>query len=499
MVKINYDVPVKHGSGLATGCGNICEVGTAAQCNITTAGNKENFENCEGKTEFTLDDFICGICEERQTLPLWSWVSEFQDIAGITQGMTYKELSMLDASGKTINKGIFTPKMWQNITVFPNEENAVFYPEFTETFANQSALADVSDATVIPVGDASKYFANNNVLVEVLDEDANESGAECPECSIRERRKIESVDYEANTITVDSAVNMMAGFRVIQLWEGYKKCDLPSMNRTQLTKKYVKVYLQYFGGGFEIKQTELQKCYRSGVNAQMKLKEIVTESLKKTAMDIMAAEWLGLNIPESVNQAAETQGILPLIQYYNDNGVENHYDLSGIKTAYGKASAFVDIMDDIQRGMNEDLMVVTTFKGYKKFAKISEQFVKLSGYQVNVDHKETERHRFKVHSYEGLYGGKMFLYVNTYLNYLYEDQEVMVFFPNTKHFVLDPQMSTVTDSMQVQHSIMSGIDITELKVTNEGKIDCDKQYTYFTKLGFATQGGPQGKVGIIEL
>jgi hypothetical protein len=498
MVRINYSGPASMGSGLGVGCANVCEVSTAPLCNITTPGNIENFENCEGSTIFTLDDFICGICEERQTIPLWSWVSEFQEVAGITQGMTYKELTMLDSNGASINKGIFVPKMATNITVFPNEENAVFYPEFTEAFANQKAISDVTNNVNIPVADASKYFINNNVLVEVIDEDASVD-EDCPECSIRERRTIVDVDYEDNIITVDTAVDMLAGFRIIQLWEGYKKCDLPSMNRTQLTKKYVKVYLQYFGGGFSITNGELQKCYRSGVDAQMKFKEIITESLKKTALDVMAAEWLGLNIPEGSSQAAETQGILPLIQFYNDAGVQNHYDLSQIKTAYGKASAFVDIMDDIQRGMQDDLMVVTTFKGYKKFQKISEQFVKLSGYQVNIDHKETERHRFKVHSYEGLYGGKMFLYVNTYLNYLYEDKELMVFFPSNKHFVLDPLMSNVTDSLGITHQAMSGIEITELKVTNEGKIDCDRQYVYNFKLGFATQGAPDGKVGIIEL
>jgi hypothetical protein len=511
MVKINYNVPVKQGSGLATGCGNICEVSTAPICNITIGGNYENFENCEGKTVFTLDDFICGICEERQTLPLWSRVSEFQEIQGITQGMTYKELSMIDSNGSTLNKGVFVPKMGESVQVFPNEENAIFYEEFTEVFANQRVITDIVNSTVIPVQDASKYFVNNKVLVEVIDPDqicsplesgeSGESGEceDCPECSIRERRTIVDVDYELNTITLDSPVDMFAGFRIIQLWEWLKRCDLPSINRTQLTKKFVKVYLQYFGGGFEIKQSELKKCYRSGVDAQRKVKEILTETFKKTALDVMAAEWLGLNIPETSSQEAETQGILPLIQYYNNQGVDNHYDLTGIKTAYGKASALVDIFDEIQRGMQEDMMVVTTFKGFKKFQKISEQFHKLTGHQVMISAEESVRHRFRVHTWEGVYGGRMMIYVNTYLNYLYEDHELLVFFPNNRHFVLDPQMSTVTDSMQVSHQVLSGVPIVERKFDNEGKIDCDRRWYYNMKLGFATQGAAEGKVGIIQL
>lgn len=509
MTRTDLGNAIKAGSGLATGCGNVCEVPTSSVCNIVTPGNLENYENCEGKVSITLDDFISRICEDRISIPLWSWVSEFQDIQGITSGMTYKELSLLSANGQTINKKIFIPTGSKQIVVTPNEENAVFYPEYTETFANQSALVDVENGTVVPVADASKYYVNNKVIVEVVDEAVNAAYDEdldgdgnpstCPTCSIRERRTIIAVDYAANTIILDAPVTMLAGWRIIQMWEAYKKCDLPSINRAELSTKYVKVYLQYFGGGFSFTNAEMQKCYRSGVSAQMKLKEVMGESLKKTALSVLASKWLGLNIPATNTQAAEAQGILPLIQYHNDNGVENHFDVSGIKTAYGKATAFVDIMNKIQRGLNEDLMIVTTYAGLEKFQKISENFVKMSGYNVHTSKEESEKHAFKVKMYEGIYGGKVMIYVDSYLQYLYDGKAIMVYYPVDRHFVLDPQVASVTDAMGVQWSTMSGITITELKNQNEGRIDCDREYVYSFKLGYATQGAPQGKVGIIEL
>lgn len=380
------------------------------------------------------------------------------------------------------------------VPTLTQDATGVHFGEAEKTFPEAIVAADAVASTTVVVDNAKRFFVND--YLKFFTEDPQN-----PCCTLEIRRKVVSVNYATNTITLDSAITVDEGVRVIKLYNDLQNCTLPQANAVLDTTKYFKSYFQNFGGGFSFSFVDANKCYKTQDGALVFAKAKMMASLEDVLWQVHAAKWFALNVPEiAPTQAAQSMGLIPTIQYVRDNyGIENHFDLRGTRTDYAKVVKLKKIFEQAQKcmmsGTNGDLLVATTYSFYEALALLNGAWMKIKGSipMCPCDGPIT----FEVKEINSLYG-KIKFYVDPYLDWHYDGRSVAVYFPDHQHIIWTPKNAGLNANMSMDPYSIETVGLTELKAANEGKVNCDRQFVYSFTLAFIVAGARTGSIGIIE-
>lgn len=485
-----YNPNPPYGADCPTGCPIIPD---PAACGNEPLVDLPQYKWCNGKTEFTVEDILCDLCQD--WLPIFQWSCRMKRFAQIPAfGMDIKEVTDTKMLMQGIKKILTIKSDSPVVATLTQDGTGVHFGEHEKTFPEAIVSADVTSSKTVTVDSAKRFFVND--YLKFFTEDPKN-----PCCTLEIRRKVTAVNYATQTVTLDSEITVDEWVRVVKLYNDLQNCTLPQANAALDSTKYFKSYFQNFGGGFSFSFAEANKCYSTNDGAMMFAKAKMMASLEDVLRQVHAAKWFALNVPEiKPTQASQTMGLIPTIQYVRDNyGIENHFDLRGTRTDFAKVVKLKKIFEQAQKcmisGANGDLIVATTYSFYEALSLLNGAWMKVKGC-IPMAACDTPI-AFEVKEIQSLYG-KIKFYVDPYLDWHYDGRSIAVYFPDHQHVIWTPKNKGLNENMTMDPYSIDTIPLTELKNQNEGKVNCDREFVYSFTLAFIVAGARTGSIGIIE-
>jgi len=229
-------------------------------------------------------DYIDHLCGDG--LNIWTKMCGFTDFASIPNFL-FDQGTFFDSGSMKRYLKLKNAPMYSTMS---ETGYSVFWYEKERKFSVTTASGAVANASVIPVVDASRFFVNDDIMIQKLD------SVNAPCCITPERAIVTAVDKVNNTITVSGGpYTFDAGTRIVRLYETLKKCETPNQtyDAQPMTKK--EAFYQYFGGRLCFTNDEINICWKLG-GPQALVNNRIDETFRELYLNVCHAFWMGRNI-----------------------------------------------------------------------------------------------------------------------------------------------------------------------------------------------------------
>lgn len=469
------------------GCGPACIVDTSIHCSYDALTALPQFEDCSGKTSFSPIDVACGLCQ-LGGIPVFKAGKYIQGLGSLA-ATGLEMLNMNDPrSAEGAIKKALAYKTWTS-TVTQNKLGVVFGEEQLE-YPETKVFADVTANATFVVDNVAGFAVGMKIMILTDDGDSETS---C--CDTIIRRTITAINTDTKAITVNAVVTVKADDDVIALWIPIAACALPKEGGFSSKTEYFTSYFQRFGRLISFDSDDANKCDCSFDMANRIVDHKLREAYNGLADDMLKAKYLAQNISD-----VETMGFLPTVQYAETQyGVKNIHSMKNVKTPVAKISLLYTIFSQAQRAGREvgDLWVPMTQVAYDQLRMAGPAFHQLRGCMPVCSNDST--FQFETFDIKNL-GKTIHFYHDPFLDRMFPNRSIMLFHHEDSFNIVAPKyISNVNMQTKSYEQMVDMFKMEEVNPSaNAGKVDCDRQFSIWTKLAYVRLGARFGAMGIIE-